>query len=40
MMYNCHMADIDIGELVWDSINEAHIRERHQLTRELVEDAC
>jgi uncharacterized DUF497 family protein len=34
------MADIDIRELVWDSINEAHIWERHQLTRELVEDAC
>lgn len=34
------MADIDICELVWDHVNEAHIWERHQLTRELVEDAC
>ena len=40
MIYNCRMADIDIRELVWDSINKAHIWERHQLTRELVEDAC
>jgi uncharacterized DUF497 family protein len=34
------MTDIDIHELVWDSINEAHIWEHHHLTRELVEDAC
>lgn len=34
------MADIDIRELLWNDVNEAHIWERHQLTRELVEEAC
>lgn len=34
------MADIDIHELLWESINESHIWERHQLTKDLVEEAC
>lgn len=34
------MAEIDIQALVWDSINEAHIWERHQLTRVEVEEIC
>lgn len=34
------MAEIDIVELVWDNVNEAHIWERHQLTRAEVEEVC
>lgn len=34
------MADIDIQELVWDTVNEAHIWDRHQLTRPQVEEMC
>lgn len=34
------MADIDIRELLWDDINEAHIWERHQLSKDLIEEAC
>lgn len=34
------MADIDICELLWDDANEVHIWERHQLSRDLVEEAC
>lgn len=34
------MAEIDIVELVWDSINEAHIWERHLITRTEVEEVC
>jgi hypothetical protein len=31
------MTDIDIRKLLWDNVNEAHIWERHQLTKDLVE---
>ncbi|HLX40513.1 MAG TPA: hypothetical protein VKR42_08270 [Ktedonobacteraceae bacterium] len=34
------MAEIDIVELVWDNVNEAHIWERHQITRAEVEEVC
>ena len=34
------MVEIDIQELVWDKVNEAHIWERHQLTRTEVEEIC
>ena len=34
------MADIDIQELEWDGFNEAHIWDRHQITRKHVEDVC
>jgi len=32
------MKEISILALVWDSFNEAHIWERHQLTRAEVEN--
>ena len=34
------MKDISILGLVWDSFNEAHIWERHQLTRAEVEEVA
>lgn len=34
------MKGINILELVWDSFNEAHIMERHQLTRAEVEEVA
>lgn len=34
------MNEIRILELVWDDFNEAHIWERHQLTRTQVESVC
>lgn len=34
------MTDIDIHKLLWDNVNKAHIWERHQLTKDLVEEAC
>jgi hypothetical protein len=34
------MKEISILALVWDSFNEAHIWERHQLTRAEVEDTA
>jgi uncharacterized DUF497 family protein len=34
------MNEIRILELVWDDFNEAHIWERHQLTRAQVESVC
>ena len=34
------MLDIDIQELVWDSFNERHIWEKHQITRIDVEEIC
>ena len=34
------MKDISILELVWDTFNEAHIWERHQLTRAEVEEVA
>jgi uncharacterized DUF497 family protein len=34
------MKGISILELVWDSFNEAHIKERHQLTRAEVEEVA
>ena len=34
------MKDISILALVWDSFNEAHIWERHQLTRDEVEEVA
>jgi len=34
------MKEIRILELVWDSFNEAHIWERHQLTRADVEEVA
>lgn len=34
------MAEINIVGLVWDSFNEAHIWERHQLSRAEVEEVC
>jgi len=34
------MKEISILALVWDSINEAHIWERHQLTRAEVEEVA
>src|SRR5579885_3798150 len=34
------MEDISILGLVWDSFNEAHIWERHQLTRADVEEVA
>jgi uncharacterized DUF497 family protein len=34
------MKDISILGLVWDSFNEAHILERHQLTRAEVEEVA
>jgi uncharacterized DUF497 family protein len=34
------MKEISILALVWDSFNEAHIRERHQLTRAEVEEVA
>jgi uncharacterized DUF497 family protein len=40
MIYNRSMADIDIRELLWDGINQAHIWKHHQISRELVEEAC
>jgi hypothetical protein len=32
------MKDMSILGLVWDTFNEAHIRERHQLTQAEVEE--
>lgn len=32
--------DVDVQELLWDDWNTAHIWERHQLTKEVVEEAC
>ncbi len=41
MLYNIGMAAIDIRALIWDDWNEAHIWERHHLTRaEVVEEVC
>jgi uncharacterized DUF497 family protein len=34
------MENISIRELLWNDMNETHIWERHQLTREIVEEAC
>jgi len=34
------MKELSILELVWDSFNEAHIWERHQLTRAEVEEVA
>ncbi len=34
------MSEIRILELIWDSFNEAHIWERHQLTRAEVEEVA
>jgi uncharacterized DUF497 family protein len=34
------MEDLHIGALVWDDFNEAHIWERHHLTRADVEAVC
>ncbi len=34
------MKDMSILELVWDTFNEAHIWERHQLTRAQVEEVA
>jgi len=34
------MKDLSILGLVWDSFNEAHIWERHQLTRAEVEEVA
>ena len=34
------MAEINIVDLVWDNFNEAHIWERHQLSRAEVEEVC
>ena len=34
------MKEIHILELVWDSFNEAHIWERHQLTRADIEEVA
>ena len=34
------MKDISILGLVWDSFNETHILERHQLTRAEVEEVA
>jgi hypothetical protein len=34
------MKDITIIGLVWDTFNEAHIWERHQLTRAEVEEVA
>lgn len=34
------MKEISISALVWDNVNEAHIWERHQLTRAQVEAVC
>jgi uncharacterized DUF497 family protein len=34
------MKELSILELVWDSFNEAHIWERHQLTRLEVEEVA
>lgn len=34
------MNEISIAALVWDNFNEAHIWERHQLTRAQVEEVC
>jgi uncharacterized DUF497 family protein len=34
------MSDINILELIWNSFNEAHIWERHQLTRAEVEEVA
>jgi uncharacterized DUF497 family protein len=34
------MLQIDIQELVWDSFNERHMREKHQITRTDVEEIC
>ena len=34
------MKEISIAALVWDDFNEAHIWERHQLTRVQVEEVC
>jgi uncharacterized DUF497 family protein len=34
------MLEIDIQELVWDSFNESHIWEKHQITRAEVEEIC
>lgn len=34
------MKGISILELVWDSFNEAHIKERHQLTQAEIEEVA
>ncbi len=34
------MPYIDIQELVWDSFNECHMWEKHQITRRDVEEIC
>jgi uncharacterized DUF497 family protein len=34
------MKEICIVVLIWDDFNEAHIWERHQLTRARVEEVC
>jgi len=34
------MAEINIVSLVWNSFNEAHIWERHQISRAEVEEVC
>lgn len=34
------MLKIRIVALIWDDVNEAHIWERHQLTRVIVEEVC
>jgi hypothetical protein len=34
------MKEIRIVALIWDDVNEAHIWERHQLTRAEVEEVC
>ena len=34
------MKEFSIAALVWDDFNEAHIWERHQLTRLQVEEVC
>jgi uncharacterized DUF497 family protein len=34
------MSEIRILDLVWEGRNEAHIWERHQLTRSEVEEVC
>lgn len=34
------MLQIDIQELLWDSFNERHMQEKHQITRADVEEIC
>jgi uncharacterized DUF497 family protein len=34
------MLQIDIQEIVWDSFNERHMWEKHQITRRDVEEIC